>query len=236
MHSKSRHIARAKKRTRKACTANQNPKKVRRRELFFLARRPSESVSAFARVSFLLRSVARQRVLSLLKEWDLDVTFARSEDDREGIFRCRLPDVGSSSTPNASAGCAVHSSRRAHSLGSSRSRPRKTRIFSFFFFLECALSLSSLVFFFFFVVVFQLKHAVEEENRKKKKTPKTTTTTTMRANDDEPNDAVLWQIVTDHPDIFDNHIVPKLNGNDVKFFYDVNSESRMAIKRSGVFG
>ncbi len=56
----------------------------------------------------------------------------------------------------------------------------------------------------------------------------------MRANDDEPNDAVLWQIVTDHPDIFDNHIVPKLNGNDVKFFYDVNSESRMAIKRSGV--
>ena len=56
----------------------------------------------------------------------------------------------------------------------------------------------------------------------------------MRANDDEPNDAVLWQIVTDHPDIFDNHIVPKLNGNDVKFFYDVNTESRAAIQRSGV--
>ena len=26
----------------------------------------------------------------------------------------------------------------------------------------------------------------------------------------------------------------KLNGNDVKFFYDVNTESRAAIKRSGV--
>ena len=164
-HAKSRHIARAKKRTRKACAAIQNPKKVRR-ELFFLARRPSESVSAFARVSFLLRSLLLGNgFFSLLKgSGTSDVTFARSEDDREGIFRCRLPDVGSSSTPNASAGRAVHSSRRAHSLGSSRSRPRKTRIFSFFFFLECALSLSSLVFFFVVVVVvFQLKHAVEEE-------------------------------------------------------------------------
>ena len=42
----------------------------------------------------------------------------------------------------------------------------------------------------------------------------------------------LWRIVTDYPDIFDSLIVPKLNGNDVKFFYDVNTESRMAIKRS----
>ena len=40
--------------------------------------------------------------------------------------------------------------------------------------------------------------------------------------------------MTDHPDIFDTHVVPKLNGNDVKFFYDVNTESRRAIKRAGV--
>ena len=45
---------------------------------------------------------------------------------------------------------------------------------------------------------------------------------------------LLWRIVTDHPDIFDTHIVTKLNGNDVKFFYDVNSESRAAIQRSKV--
>ena len=44
---------------------------------------------------------------------------------------------------------------------------------------------------------------------------------------------LLWRIVTDHPDIFDTHIVTKLNGNDVKFFYDVNRESRAAIQRSG---
>ena len=50
----------------------------------------------------------------------------------------------------------------------------------------------------------------------------------------EDNDnGLLWRIVKDHPDIFDTHIVTKLNGNDVKFFYDVNSESRAAIKRSG---
>ena len=55
-----------------------------------------------------------------------------------------------------------------------------------------------------------------------------TTTTT----DSEGNENRLWRIVTDHPDIFDFHIVPKLNGNDVKFFYDVNSESRRAIQKS----
>ena len=40
--------------------------------------------------------------------------------------------------------------------------------------------------------------------------------------------------MTDHPDIFNTHIVTKLNGNDAKFFYDVNGESRAAMKRSGV--
>ena len=45
---------------------------------------------------------------------------------------------------------------------------------------------------------------------------------------------MLWRIVTDHPDIFDTHVVTKLNGNDAKFFYDVNRESRRAMQRSGV--
>ena len=46
------------------------------------------------------------------------------------------------------------------------------------------------------------------------------------------DNGLLWRLVTDHPDIFDMHVVPKLNGNDVKFFYDVNTESRAAIQRS----
>ena len=56
----------------------------------------------------------------------------------------------------------------------------------------------------------------------------------MRGNDERDDDGVLWRIVTGYPDIFDAHVVTKLNGNDVKFFYDVNSESRRAVKRSKV--
>ena len=59
-------------------------------------------------------------------------------------------------------------------------------------------------------------------------------TSVMRGNDERDDDGVLWRIVTDHPDVFDAHVVTKLNGNDVKFFYDVNSESRRAIQRSKV--
>ena len=58
------------------------------------------------------------------------------------------------------------------------------------------------------------------------------TTTAERVHNND--NGLLWRIVTDHPDIFNTHVVTKLNGNDVKFFYDVNSESRAVIKRSGV--
>ena len=53
----------------------------------------------------------------------------------------------------------------------------------------------------------------------------------------EGNDnGLVWRLVTDHPDMsFDTHITTKLNGNEVKFFYDVNSESRVErYKASGV--
>ena len=52
--------------------------------------------------------------------------------------------------------------------------------------------------------------------------------------DDDEEEFLLWRLVTDHPNIFETHVATKLNGNDAKFFYDVNSESRRAIKRSGV--
>ena len=55
-------------------------------------------------------------------------------------------------------------------------------------------------------------------------------TTAKRVNSECDN--WLWRIVTDHLDIFDGHILPKLDGNEVKFLYDVNTESRAAIKRS----
>ena len=40
--------------------------------------------------------------------------------------------------------------------------------------------------------------------------------------------------MTDPSNIFETHVATKLNGNDAKFFYDVNSESRRAMQRSGV--
>ena len=55
-------------------------------------------------------------------------------------------------------------------------------------------------------------------------------TTAKRVKSDN---GLLWRLVTDHPDIFDTHVVLKLNGNDVKFFYDVNTESRAAVERPG---
>ncbi len=58
--------------------------------------------------------------------------------------------------------------------------------------------------------------------------------TTKRVKSERNDDRLLWRLVTDHPDIFDTHVVTKLNGNDVKFFYDVNTESRGAVKRSNV--
>ena len=65
----------------------------------------------------------------------------------------------------------------------------------------------------------------------KKNSRKRPRTTTKRVNIEHNNR--LWRLVTDHRNVFDTHIVTKLNGNEVKFFYDVNSESRAAIKRSG---
>ena len=72
---------------------------------------------------------------------------------------------------------------------------------------------------------------MSKEKRRREKMEARPTTTGERVKSDN---GLLWRLVTDHPDIFDTHVVTKLNGNDVKLFYDVNSESRREIKRSGV--
>jgi len=42
----------------------------------------------------------------------------------------------------------------------------------------------------------------------------------------------LWDLVVKNDDISLTHIVPRLNATDLKFLYDVNSETRKLIKRS----
>jgi hypothetical protein len=42
----------------------------------------------------------------------------------------------------------------------------------------------------------------------------------------------LWDLIVKNDDISLTHIIPRLNATDVKFLYDVNSETRKLIKRS----
>ncbi|CAL6325839.1 unnamed protein product [Bathycoccus prasinos] len=42
----------------------------------------------------------------------------------------------------------------------------------------------------------------------------------------------LWDLIVNDDDICFKHILPRLNGTDVKFLYEVNTETRALIKRS----
>ncbi|CAL6318452.1 unnamed protein product [Bathycoccus prasinos] len=46
----------------------------------------------------------------------------------------------------------------------------------------------------------------------------------------------LWDLVVNNDDISLTHIMPRLNATDVKFLYDVNSETRKLIERSSRAG
>ncbi len=42
----------------------------------------------------------------------------------------------------------------------------------------------------------------------------------------------LWDLIVNNDDICFKHILPRLNGTDVKFLYEVNGETRKLVKRS----
>ncbi len=42
----------------------------------------------------------------------------------------------------------------------------------------------------------------------------------------------LWDVIVNNDDITFIHILPRLNSNDVKFLYEVNTETRKLVKRS----
>jgi hypothetical protein len=46
----------------------------------------------------------------------------------------------------------------------------------------------------------------------------------------------LWDTIVNNDDICFEHILPKLNGTDVKFLFEVNGETRALIKRSSRVG
>ena len=72
----------------------------------------------------------------------------------------------------------------------------------------------------------------KKKRRREKMEARPTTAEREKSEGNGDDNGLLWRIVKDHPDIFDTHVVTKLHGNDVKFFYDVNRESRRAIKQS----
>jgi len=49
---------------------------------------------------------------------------------------------------------------------------------------------------------------------------------------DEWGREIVWDLIVNDDDICFQHILPKLNSNDVKFLYGVNSETRKLMKRS----
>ena len=48
----------------------------------------------------------------------------------------------------------------------------------------------------------------------------------------ERRDDSLWGMIVNNEDITFTHVLPRLNANDVKFLYEVNTETRKLIKRS----
>ena len=42
----------------------------------------------------------------------------------------------------------------------------------------------------------------------------------------------LWDLIVDNDDICFKHILPRLNGTDLKFLNNVNGETRALVKRS----
>ncbi|CAL6335820.1 unnamed protein product [Bathycoccus prasinos] len=48
--------------------------------------------------------------------------------------------------------------------------------------------------------------------------------------------SVLWELIVKNDDICFTHVLPRLNGTDLKFLYGVNAETRALIKRSSRAG
>jgi hypothetical protein len=46
----------------------------------------------------------------------------------------------------------------------------------------------------------------------------------------------LWDVIVNNDDVCFKHILPRLNGTDIKFLYDVNGETRALIKRAMASG
>ena len=71
-----------------------------------------------------------------------------------------------------------------------------------------------------------------KEERDKKESGAMSSGVTTRAQKRRIGQRDVWDLIVNNDDICFQHILPRLNGTDVKFLHDVNGETRKLIKRS----
>ncbi len=71
-----------------------------------------------------------------------------------------------------------------------------------------------------------------KEERDKKESGAMSSGVTTRAQKRRTGARDVWSLIVTNDDICFEHIFPRLNSNDIKFLYEVNSETRKLIKRS----
>ena len=72
----------------------------------------------------------------------------------------------------------------------------------------------------------------EREREKERMRTLTVRGATTRARKRKIGQRDLWDVIVNNDDICFKHILPRLNRTDLKFLYEVNSETRKLIKRS----
>jgi hypothetical protein len=75
-----------------------------------------------------------------------------------------------------------------------------------------------------------------KEERDKKESGAMSSGVTTRAQKRRIGQRDVWDLIVNNDDICFKHILPRLNSNDVKFLYEVNTETRKLIKRSSRAG
>ncbi len=78
-------------------------------------------------------------------------------------------------------------------------------------------------------------HRASEKERERERERDMSGVTT-RAQKRRIGERDLWSLIVKNDDICFQHILPRLNGTDLKFLYDVNTETRKLIKRSSRAG
>ena len=75
-----------------------------------------------------------------------------------------------------------------------------------------------------------------KEERDKKESGAMSSGVRTRAQKRRIGERDVWDLIVKNDDICFQHILPRLNSNDVKFLYGVNTETRKLIKRSSRAG